>query len=72
VNRALTDSISLAKDNRNKQEVKEIPVIVFTTSIDTINYNYKIFSLSVPYPVKNNKNKLEANPDNLSVHLNYN
>ena len=70
VNSALTDSISLAKNNRNRQEVKEIPVIVFTTSIDTINLNYKIFSLLVQYPVKNNKNKLEANPDILSVNLN--
>jgi|SRR5215212_6446623 len=70
INNALTDSISLAKNIRNRQKVKEIPVIVFTTSIDTINSNYKIFSVLVTYPVKNNKNKLEANPDNLSVSLN--
>ena len=70
VNNALIESISLAKNNRTKKVVEKIPVIVLTTSIDTINSNYKIFSLLVQYPVKNNKNKLEANPDNLSINLN--
>ena len=54
--------ISLAIENRNKQGIKEIPVVIFTTDIDAINIKHKIFSLTVLFPIKNNNNKLEANP----------
>ena len=71
--KALTESISLRNKNKAEGVTKNIPVVVFTTLLDVdVNCDYKIFCLMVPYPVKiNNMNQIEADPEKLSIDLNY-
>jgi hypothetical protein len=66
---ALSQSISLAEQNRSQQEIKRVPVIVFVTWIDMITCNYKISSHMVPYPVKRKNGVLEADPEKLEIQL---
>jgi len=67
LSKALNESISLAKQNRLKPLIDRIPVVVFTTLIDAIDCDYKIFFYTIPYPVKSRNNTIEADPDNLNV-----
>jgi hypothetical protein len=69
--KALSESISLAQNNRtNPQHKERVPVITFTTALDYSNCAYKMFFLTVPYPVKKKENgKYELDPDRLSIDL---
>ena len=48
--------------------VETLPVVVFSTLIDTIDNKYKFFSFSFSYPLKINF-KLKDNPEKLSLDL---
>ena len=65
--KALTESISLAEQNRSKSRMEQIPVIVFTTLIDSTSCEYKIFPYMVSYPVKKINNNYEADRDKLTL-----
>jgi hypothetical protein len=68
--KALRESISICDKNAMKQTIETIPVVVFTTLIDAVSWDYKIFSLMVPYPVKMNKmNQVEADSEKLLIKL---
>lgn len=67
LSKAMREAISLAEQNRSKPKIDRIPVIVFTTLIDVINCDYKIFFHAVSYPVKIENNMVEADPDNLHL-----
>ena len=51
LNNALNNATSLAKENKNKQSISEIPIQIITTSCDAINGKYNIFSLTVSFPI---------------------
>jgi|GEM_PF-1551452 hypothetical protein len=67
LSKGLAESISLAEQNRLKPLTDLIPVVVFTTLIDAVSCDYKIFCYTIPYPVKRKNNTVEADPDNLLV-----
>jgi hypothetical protein len=65
---AISQSVFLAEQNTLNSYIEYIPVVVCTTLIDAINCEYRIFSYTVPYPVRRNENDvLEAWPEKLTV-----
>jgi hypothetical protein len=65
---AISQSVFLAEQNTLNSYIEYIPVVVCTTLIDAINCEYRIFSYTVPYPVRRNENDvLETWPEKLTV-----
>ena len=67
LSKAISEAISLSAQNRLKSIIDHIPVVMFTTLIDMIDCDYKIFFYTISYPVKINNNTVEANPDDLHL-----
>jgi hypothetical protein len=70
----LKKCISLAEQNRKiaRNSIDKIPVVIFTTLIDAVNCDYRIFWLMVPYPVKQNYGKMQADSEKLSTAIDNN
>jgi hypothetical protein len=62
-------AISLAEQNRCKPAIDHVPVVVFTTMMDAINRDYKIFFHTISYPVKTRNNNIKADPDSLDFDI---
>lgn len=68
IQKALNLSLSFAKQNRQKS-MNSIPVVIFCTLVDTVDNKYKIFSITLPYPVKKVNDQFFANPEKLIIDL---
>jgi hypothetical protein len=52
----INECLHLAVENRRHNPLDEIPILVISTLIDSINCNFKIFFQFVPCPVKKKNN----------------
>ncbi len=70
INFSLTEvlgkSISLAERNKMNPTINQIPVVTFTTLIDVVNCEYKIFFYMIPYPVRSRNSHIGVDRDKLS------
>jgi hypothetical protein len=64
---ALKAAIALAEQNRVRSIIEQTPVIIFTTLIDAVTCEYRIFSYMVPYPVKYINSGYEVDSDKLTI-----
>ncbi|HYA84214.1 MAG TPA: hypothetical protein VEH06_12310 [Candidatus Bathyarchaeia archaeon] len=62
----LDKSISLAERNKVNPTINQIPVVTFTTLIDVVNCEYKIFFYMIPYPVRSTNSHIEVDRDKLN------
>jgi hypothetical protein len=67
VPKSLDKAIRLAEQNTNKSIINHIPVVTFTTLIDAVNCDYKVFSFMIPYPVKKINNEYEPDADEFKI-----
>lgn len=52
IKKSLNISISFAKRNIKKEFIDTLPVVIFSTLIDTIDNKYKFFTFTFTYPIK--------------------
>jgi hypothetical protein len=64
---ALKAAIALVEQNRARSIIEQSPVIIFTTLIDAVTCEYRIFSYMVPYPVKKINGDYEVDSDKLTI-----